>query len=89
MTPEQKEAIYNLRLEGLGYKLIARELSLSADSVKGYCQRHHLIGPAEVVALNENVIMEKGGLCLQCKNPIRQKKRGRSKKFCSDVCRYA
>ena len=42
MTLAQKETVYNLRLQGLGYKAIARELLLSVDAVKSYCKRHHL-----------------------------------------------
>ena len=89
MTPAQKEKIYKLRLQGVGYKAIAKELSLSADAVKAYCKRQHLNGPSEVVQLNAEVIQENNALCLNCKNPIRQKKYGRRKKFCSDACRYA
>lgn len=89
MTPAQKEEIYKLRLQGLGYKAIARELLISEDAIKIYCKRHHLNGPAEVVQLNAEVIQKNSGLCLRCKNPIRQKKRGRTKKFCSNACRYA
>ena len=88
MTPAQKETVYKLRLQGLGYKAIARELLISADAVKSYCKRHHLNGPSEVVQLNAEVIQENNGLCLYCKQPIRQRKRGRSKRFCSDICRY-
>ena len=88
MTPVQKETVYNLRLQGLGYKAIARELLLSVDAVKSYCKRHHLIGPPEAVRKNVKVIEERHGLCTECKQPIRQKKRGRSKRFCSDACRY-
>ena len=51
MTPVQKEAVYKLRLQGLGYKAIARELLISVDAVKSYCKRHHLIGPPEAVVL--------------------------------------
>ena len=88
MTSAQKEEIYKLRLQGLGYKAIARELLMSVDAIKGYCKRHHLNGPAEVVQLNAQVLQEKNGVCLQCKKPIRQKKYGRTKKKCSDACRY-
>ena len=35
VTPVQKETVYILRLQGLGYKAIARELLLSVDAVKG------------------------------------------------------
>ena len=89
MTPAQKETVYKLRLQGLGYKAIARELLLSVDAVKSYCKRHHLTGPPEAVRKNVQVIEEQHGLCPHCKKPIRQKKRGRSKRFCCDVCRYA
>ena len=89
MTALQKEKIYKLRLQGLGYKAVARELLLSVDAVKRYCKRHHLNGPAEIVKLNAEVILRNSGLCLCCKNPIRQKKRGRTKKFCSNTCKYA
>ena len=88
VTPVQKEAVYKLRLQGLGYKAIAREQLLSVDAVKSYCKRHHLIGPPEAVQKNAQVIEERHGLCPQCKQPIRQKKRGRSKRFCSDACRH-
>ena len=89
MTPAQKETVYKLRLQGLGYKAIARELLLSVDAVKSYCKRHHLTGPPEAVQKNVQVIEEQHGLCPHCKQPIRQKKRGRSKRFCCDDCRYA
>ena len=89
MTPAQKETVYKLRLQGLGYKAVARELLLSVDAVKSYCKRHHLNGPPEAVQRNVQVIEEQRGLCPHCKQPIRQKKRGRSKRFCCDDCRYA
>lgn len=89
MTALQKEEIYKLRLQGLGYKAIARELLLSVDAIKRYCKRHHLNGPAEIVKLNAEVILKNSGLCLFCKKPIRQKKRGRTKKFCSNICKCA
>ena len=89
MTPAQKETVYKLRLQGLGYKAIARDLLLSVDAVKSYCKRHHLTGPPEAVQKNVQVIEEQHGLCPHCKQPIRQKKRGRSKRFCCDDCRYA
>jgi len=88
MTPAQKEEVYKLRLQGLGYKSIAKELHLSVDAVKGYCKRQHLNGPAEVVQLNAKEIKANNGLCVRCNNPIRQKKAGRPKRFCSYACRY-
>ncbi|MBP2654234.1 MAG: hypothetical protein H6Q73_1803 [Firmicutes bacterium] len=88
MTPAQKQEIYKLRLQGLGYKAIAREMLISVDAIKGYCKRHGLNDSAKLVPLNAKTIEKNSGLCLQCKKPIRQNKRGRTKKFCSDICRY-
>lgn len=85
MTPDQKEEIYKLRLQGLGYKAIASELLLTVDAVKGYCKRNHLNSPVEVGQLDTKEI---SSLCLYCKKSIRQKKHGRTKKFCCDACRY-
>lgn len=79
MTPDQKEEIHKLRLRGLGYKAIAKELLLTVDMVKGYCKRH-LSDPVELLG-NEVT-------CLQCEKPLIQKGIGRTKKFCSDGCRY-
>lgn len=88
MNPDQKGKIYKLRMQGNGYKAIAKELLLSVDSIKKYCKCHHLNGPAEVVQMNAKMIQEENPLCLQCRTPIRQKG-GRPKKFCSNACRYA
>ncbi len=87
MTKEQKEQIYKLRLDGLGYKTIAKTLDLNADSIKSYCKRHHLNGSRQLVALNAEVIEENNDLCKYCSNPIRKKKMGRTKKFCNEDCR--
>ena len=85
MTDAQKEEIYRLRLQGIGYKTIAREIFLTVDVVKGYCKRHNLTGPAEMIQVNAQ---ESDLGCLQCKKTVQQKERGRTKMFCSDDCRY-
>ena len=63
MSPEQKEDIYKLRLQGMAYKAIAKELLLTVDTVKGHCKRHDLSDQVEVATVI--------GLCLQCKKNIR------------------
>lgn len=40
MTEAEKQKINELREQGLGYKAIAKELSISVNTVKSYCQRH-------------------------------------------------
>jgi predicted nucleic acid-binding Zn ribbon protein len=87
MTETQKEQIYELRLKGGGYKSIGNALGLSRDSVKSYCKRHHLNGPEEILNLNVPIVKENHSLCLNCNTPIKQKARGRVRKFCSDECR--
>jgi len=88
MTPVQKEEIYKLRLQGLGYKVIAKELLISVDMVKSQCKRHQLTGQAKLVQINTQVFQTNNGLCLQCNKSIQKRNRGRTKKFCSEICRY-
>ena len=87
MTDEQREKIKELRLEGMGYKAIATSLGLSRDSVRGFCRRHGLEGDSCVISLNVQVKREHNLLCVQCEKPLKQKVKGRTRKFCSDSCR--
>ena len=87
MNEVQRKEIFELRGLGYGYKSIARELGLSGDAVKSYCKRHHLNGPGEVVKLNIQVLEKRNIICPQCRKPIKQKGRGRARRFCSDECR--
>ena len=45
MTAEQKIQIDALRKSGEGYKSISIRLNLSMNTVKSYCQRHHVESP--------------------------------------------
>ncbi|MEG2198106.1 MAG: RNA polymerase subunit sigma-70 [Cellulosilyticaceae bacterium] len=87
MTKLQKQKIYELRLQGLGYKAIATVLGLSRDSVRSYCKRHHLSGPKEVIKLNTPLIEKNHVFCLKCNTTLTQKGKGRHRKFCSNECR--
>lgn len=44
MTQEQKTRIAQLRQQNVGYASIARELSLSINTVKAFCRRNDLAG---------------------------------------------
>lgn len=44
MTQEQKTRITQLRQQNVGYASIARELSLSINTVKAFCRRNDLSG---------------------------------------------
>jgi protein-arginine kinase activator protein McsA len=87
MTDFQKSQIYSLRLQGVGYKAISNIIGVSADSVKKFCQRNNLRGPQDVVNLNVEIMKDENLICSNCHRVIKQNKRGRSKKFCSDYCR--
>ena len=87
MTDTEKKQIYDLRLKGLGYKAIAAVLGLTRDSVRSYCKRNGIDGDAMVVSLNVAEKKKQKLVCACCSKPIQQKKRGRSRRFCSEECR--
>ena len=80
MTNEQKLQIAAYRKAGMGYKQIAKELDLSANSVKSYCRRNGLSNEALEQRLPESA-------CENCGKSIEQKKGKKKKRFCSDKCR--
>lgn len=80
MTNEQKLQIAAYRKAGMGYKQIAKELDLSANSVKSYCRRNGLNNEALEQSLLETA-------CETCGKSIEQKKGKKKKRFCSDKCR--
>lgn len=64
MTNEQKLQIAAYRKAGLGYKQIAKEMDLSANSVKSYCRRNGLSNEALEQCLPESA-------CENCGKRIR------------------
>ena len=89
MTDVQKELIRAMRLQGIGYKAIARDLHLRRNQVQLYCKTHGLGGDGNLVRLNYVIWCEKTGHCLYCGTELKQPDRGRKKKFCSGKCRTA
>ncbi|PYG84789.1 hypothetical protein LY28_03582 [Ruminiclostridium sufflavum DSM 19573] len=87
MTEFEKQQIQDLRLKGVGYKAIAAILGISRDSIRGYCKRNGLDGDSKVVSLNVEEKINQNLLCACCGKSIKQKKRGRSRRFCSEDCR--
>ena len=87
MTEFEKQQIYSLRLKGVGYKAIAAVLGLSRDNVRSFCKRNGLDGDSKVVHLNVEEQKKRHILCSCCGMPIKQKARGRLRRFCSDECR--
>ena len=80
MTNEQRLQIAAYRKTGMGYKKNAKELDLSANSVKSYCRRNGLSSEALEQSLPESA-------CENCGKSIEQKKGKKKKRFCSDQCR--
>lgn len=87
MTEDKKEIIIQLRLKGYGYKAIGDLIGKSRDSVRGFCKRNGLAGDPALVALNVKERLNRNLLCKNCKKPIKQKSKGRTRKFCSEECR--
>ena len=87
MTDDQREAIYQLRMEGQGYKAIARRLRLTRDSVRSYCRRTGLHGHWEVIPLNQREQLKRQNICRNCEGEVLQPDTGRRRSFCSTECR--
>lgn len=73
MTNSEIEKINKLQIAGFGYRKIASELGLSANTVKSYCKRHP--------------IADDVSRCKQCDIPLEQIPHKRRKEFCSKECR--
>lgn len=87
MTDKQREEIRKMRLNGFGYKMIAKLLDLGENNVYTYCKTHGLAGSAELTKLNYPIWCEQNGRCPICGAKITQPKTGRRKKLCSGRCR--
>ncbi len=87
MTDDQREAIFHLRMEGLGYKAIARRLRLKRDNVRSHCKHAGLHGHGEVVPLNRREKLKQQNTCRYCAGNIQQPDKGRRRSFCSSECR--
>lgn len=85
VTEVEKLKIKELRLKGIGYKAIATELGFSRDKIKSYCKRSGLEGDSKFIALNVEEKKKRNLLCAHCATPIKQKKFGRVRRFCSDA----
>ena len=79
MDAKQKEEIAHLRMQGMTYEQVSKQLQLSVNTIKLYCQRNQLGGRISTVS-------EKY-FCKQCIAEIKQTPHRKLKKFCSDKCR--
>ena len=75
MKTEIKDQIKQMRIEGKGYKKIAKELSLTPSAVRYAC---HKMSDEELLH----------GKCDNCGIKIKSIKGKKKKRFCSDRCRW-
>ena len=80
VTAYQEKRIRALRHRGIGYRTIAAELGISRDAVRNFCTSHDLSG----VAADQS--LPSGNACPYCGGEIIQPRRGRRRRFCSDIC---
>lgn len=77
MTAKQKKQVELLRKDGYSYAAIASELDISVNTVKSYFRRSK--PPDHSV---------QGEQCQCCGKPVAQNPKRKTKRFCSDECRY-
>lgn len=86
MTNKEKEAIRELRMQGLGYGKVAERTGINLRTVKSYCRRHGLNGEgkklAEIIDVKDEYL-----LCKNCGAAIKQEPKRKRKLFCCDKCR--
>jgi endogenous inhibitor of DNA gyrase (YacG/DUF329 family) len=76
MQKELRNKIFELRNSGMGYKSIAKELSLTPSAVRSVC-----------TAKYNNP--DKYGTCKNCGIRVKQTPGKKKRQFCSDKCRMA
>ena len=87
MTDAQKEQVRAMRMQGIGYRTIAKTLGLRTDQVQLFCKTHGLAGNGDLARLNYPIWCVQSGCCPVCGRKIVQPKTGRRKRFCSGRCR--
>lgn len=70
MNDKQKVKIQELRLQGAGYRKIAKEMGLSENTIKSYCRRHPLIEQKEIWNMSITV-------CNAIRSSIKTEKEGK------------
>ena len=85
MENKKTKEILSLRLDGMSYNQIALTLGMSVNTIKSHFQRNKITNKAAEVYPKEGMVIE----CQFCGIKLKQKPRGKTKKFCSDSCRRA
>lgn len=87
MTESQKAQIRAMRMNGIGYRTIAKSLGLKVNQVQLFGKAHGLAGPAELTRMNYPIWCRKNNRCPICGTKKTQPVTGRRRKFCSGRCR--
>lgn len=83
MTEYQREKTIEMRNAGCGYSEIAKELSISRDTIKTFCRRKNIEdGCSDKVEKKENA-----ACCSECGKPLVSTPGKKPKRFCNSVCR--
>lgn len=83
MTTQEKQMIASLSENGLGYRKIAAQIGISENTVKSYLKRMTAADDQKEPDQPAAVFS-----CPQCGEEIRQTPGRKTKRFCSDSCRY-
>ena len=82
MTDEIKEKIRELKIDGLGYKKIAKQLKMNLNTVISFCQRNGLgEKPTKINRVEISVY------CKFCNAKLDINKIGRKKYYCNANCK--
>lgn len=84
MTEKQKQAIIELRIDGMGYGTIAKRMNMKLDTVKSFCRRHNMSNKDKLRAEVKDVTK-----CKNCGGEVLQHPKRKRKLFCCDKCRSA
>lgn len=87
LTEIQKQQIFSMRMQGIGYHVIGKTLNLKENQVQLYCKAHGLAGDPSLVFLNHAVWCEQNNRCAFCGRKLQQPRCGRRRRFCSGSCR--
>lgn len=87
MNDIQRTQIINMRVEGVGYRTIAKTLNISENTIKSFCRRNKLTGTCKVVSLKPLEPLQVEVRCKCCDKIVPQNDKRKKKLFCSDKCR--
>ena len=84
MDSNQKQRIERLRTQGESYGSIAKQLGVSVNTIKSYCQRNNLGGRVGTSCVGKQIEQK---FCKACGEKLNQVPGHKPRKFCSDICR--